>query len=139
MTNKTIFLHIVAIGIPRFYWLNGRSLRFPKVEGVVLAVIGRRLVSHLPLSKGYKRIHQCWYDENCTICLPITSKTTPLHFGDRQVEDFLPDSIIYSLNRVQSYNYWQRIRLYRVCRNIACCAISPGSCLRPKDLSGVCF
>ncbi len=73
-----------------------------KVEGVALAVIGRRLVSHLPLSKGYKRIHQCWYDENCTICLPITSKTTPLQFGDRQVEDFLPDSIIYSINRVQS-------------------------------------
>jgi hypothetical protein len=60
---------------------------FLKVEGVALGVIGYLLMSHFCFPKTTGEICQCWYDETSVLPrFPITSRTTPGTFGDRQVE-----------------------------------------------------
>ncbi len=81
LTNQDLFRTYTC------FLFNEYSFRFLKVEGVALGVIGYLLMSHFCFPKTTGKMCQCWYDEIAVLPrFPITSRTTPGTFGDRQVE-----------------------------------------------------
>jgi hypothetical protein len=78
LCNVTVLYIILKSSIKS---LNSNS-RFPKVEDIAEGVIGRWLVLHFPIYKGYTEICQCWYDKIAALAVTyFTQSYTPYFFG----------------------------------------------------------